>query len=368
MEYEYTDEKYAIKNNIHKQKKNLCINCGKNGHETKLCNEPITSYGIVNISIIEDVYETSMLKKEFSSSHDNLCKITSKKYPNIQCYISNNFKLYDDNFVYQLNSESIPFKTMEDIMKFSYYRNKITFMMVSRKYSLGFVEFIRGKYDVSDVSSIIRLFEQMYDEEIKLIKENNYDTLLYTFLNRNNETKEVVLNRIYEGRYSNEYCNARIKYKILADSDTNCDVPQKLQFYTQYIKPKWNSPEWGFPKGRRDKTSEENLTCACREFEEETGYSKNEYSILNKIEPIEEKLIGTNGVNYKHIYYMAINNKNMENKINTVFDTYEIGEVKWFTFEEALEKIRPYHYNKKNILTRIYIFLINYLIKNMCQY
>ena len=31
------------------------------------------------------------------------------------------------------------------------------------------------------------------------------------------------------------------------------------------------------------KKAEENLTCACREFEEETGYKKDEYTVLNKI-------------------------------------------------------------------------------------
>ena len=32
----------------------------------------------------------------------------------------------------------------------------------------------------------------------------------------------------------------------------------------------WNEPEWGFPKGRRN-FQEKDLTCALREFEEETG-------------------------------------------------------------------------------------------------
>ena len=122
--------------------------------------------------------------------------------------------------------------------------------MVSRRFSLGFIEFLRGKYDVYDVKSIINLFEQMYEEEINLIRKSKYDDLLYCFLNRNEEPKEVVLNRIYEGRYANEYCEAKIKFNLLRDLGD--DVQLDLDFYTKHIKPRWKNPEWGFPKGRRD--------------------------------------------------------------------------------------------------------------------
>jgi len=187
---------------------------------------------------------------------------------------------------------------------------------------------------------------------------------LYYFLNRHNESKEIVLNRIYEGRYSNEYCEAKTKFNMLSnpleDDDEN-NIPWNLNFYAKSIKPKWTMPEWGFPKGRRDKRSEENLSCACREFEEETGYKKNEYQILNKIEPIEEKLIGTNGIHYKHIYYLATNLSEKPIKISDC-DIYEIGDIKWFTYDDAMAHIRPYHTEKKKILTGIYLFVLNYLI------
>jgi 8-oxo-dGTP pyrophosphatase MutT (NUDIX family) len=240
--------------------------------------------------------------------------------------------------------------------------------MVSRQFSLGLIEFIRGKYDVSDAKTIINLFEQMYDHEIKYVGKNQYDDILYYFLNRNNESKEVVLNRIYEGKYSHEYCEAKIKFNMLLNpsDDENSDIPLDLYFYTKYIKPRWDKPEWGFPKGRRDKRTEENLSCACREFEEETGYKNNEYDVLNKIEPIEEKMVGTNGVSYKHIYYLAINSCD-RNTQQRAYDVYEIGDIKWFTYDEAMSHIRPYHIEKKKILTRIYLFILNYLIHNNCN-
>ena len=349
------------------RKKNACSNCGKNGHEFKYCSEPITSLGIINIKISDETNESLILKDKFSTKKDTYHKIASKKYRDVKCYISDNIKLYEDGQgIYKLDNETIPYDDDEQIQKFCYYKDKILFLMVSRRFSLGFIEFLRGKYDISDPKSIINLFEQMYEHEIKLIRKNIYDDILYSFLNRNNEPKEVVLNRIYEGKYSNEYCEAKIKFELLTNPslDENNSIPWDLNFYTKYIKPRWRKPEWGFPKGRRDKRTEENLNCACREFEEETGFKKNEYIVLNKIEPVEEKMIGTNGINYKHIYYLAMNEN--ENKPDSgAFDVFEIGDIKWFTYDEAMAHIRPYHIEKKKILTRIYLFILNYLIHNV---
>ncbi|BCS83180.1 putative diphosphoinositol polyphosphate phosphohydrolase [Cotonvirus japonicus] len=355
---------------INTRRKNTCSNCGRVGHEFRNCIEPITSYGIINIYINDENNESVIFKDKFCTKKETLFKISSRKYPDVNCFISdNNNKLSNDaDSIFRLDNETIPYYCRDDIHKFSYYKNKIYFMMVSRRFSLGFIEFIRGKYDVSDVKTIVNLFEQMYQEEIKYIRKNkhHYDNILYHFLNRNGESKDEVLNKIYEGKYSNEYCEAKFKFNMLLNpsDDDNSDIPLDLNFYTKYIKPRWRKPEWGFPKGRREKKSEENLVCACREFEEETGYKKSEYSVLNKIEPIEEKLIGTNGVNYKHIYYLAINNCDVNCNLSD-YDAYEIGDIKWFTYDEAISHIRPYHVEKKRILTKVYLFILNYLIHNI---
>lgn len=348
------------------RKKSICVNCGRPGHELKTCHDPITSYGIINIDILENTNEILVLKDKFSTSNSTYYEIVSDRYPQTTCYISDNIRINDDsNCVYKIDDDKIPYETEGHIQKFCYYKDRILFMMISRKFSLGFIDFIRGKYDVSDANTIINLFEQMYLDEIRYISRNNYDDILYYFLNRDNETKDAVLNRIYEGRYSNEYCEAKIKFNTLVNPTDADDVPLNLDFYTRHIKPRWKKPEWGFPKGRRDTRSEEDLTCACREFEEETGYKKNEYSVLNKIEPVEERLVGTNGSNYRHIYYLSTNECAKEHL--ETGDVYEIGDIKWFTYEEAIANIRPYHLDKKRILTRVYLFILNYLIHNNCD-
>ncbi|MEM3062071.1 MAG: NUDIX domain-containing protein [Nitrososphaerota archaeon] len=345
-------------------KKTFCSNCGKIGHEFKNCHEPITSFGIINIKFLESVNESLIFRKKFSTNKNIYYLVSSKKYEHIKCYISDGIKIIDNrNNIYKIDNENIPYDNEEHIRKFCYYKNKILFMMVSRKFSLGFIEFLRGKYDVSDAQTIISLFEQMYENEIEYIRENQYDDILYYFLNRHNEDKSVVLNRIYESRYSNEYCDAKVKFNLLLKPPKEGNICWDLKFYTNTVKPRWKGPEWGFPKGRRDKRSEENLACACREFEEETGYKKGEYIILNKIEPVEERLVGTNGVNYRHVYYLSIDNCRRLVDASE-YDSYEIGSIRWFTYDEAMSKIRPYHVEKKKILTKIYLFILNYLVHN----
>ena len=80
----------------------------------------------------------------------------------------------------------------------------------------------------------------------------------------------------------------------------------------------------------------------------ETGVDNNEYEIL-EITPIEEVFIGTNNLRYKHIYYIAQCNP----KCNLVFDdnnisqVIEISDIRWFSYKDALEIIRPYNKEKK---------------------
>lgn len=354
------------------RKKNICTNCGKPGHEFKMCKDHITSFGIVNIKIINDIDEKFIIGEKFSSKINDQHIITSRKYPNIRCSVSSNITV-DNNNCQEITGESISCEEIEkDNYKFWYYRNKIIFLMVSRKFSLGFIEFVRGRYDVSDTKTIIGLFEQMTINEINFIHKHDYDDILFYFLNRDEGEKEIVLNKIYEGKYSLEYCESKIKFNMLQNPQNypQNDIIWGLYFYTKNIKPRWTKPEWGFPKGRREKRVEENLECARREFEEETGYDKNEYIVLNKIEPIEEIMTGTDGVIYKHIYYLALdlincpieNNHINHTNLELNYDKYEIGDIMWFTYDDAMSHIRPYHFEKKRILTKIYLFMINSLM------
>jgi 8-oxo-dGTP pyrophosphatase MutT (NUDIX family) len=88
-----------------------------------------------------------------------------------------------------------------------------------------------------------------------------------------------------------------------------------------------------------------------REFEEETGYSRQSINILQNLIPFEEIFTGSNYKSYKHKYYVAIMEK-MNDLTNSYQDT-EVSKMEWKTFDQAMRSIRPYNLEKKEILTRV---------------
>jgi 8-oxo-dGTP pyrophosphatase MutT (NUDIX family) len=122
------------------------------------------------------------------------------------------------------------------------------------------------------------------------------------------------------------------------------------------IKTEYNSTEWEIPKGRKN-NNETNLNCAIREFKEETSLSSNDYNIISCLDPIHDIFIGTNNKNYRHVFYTAILNNNID--INNDFKNNEIDEVRWCKWSELNDLIRPYNSNKINILTSIFLFILN---------
>jgi 8-oxo-dGTP pyrophosphatase MutT (NUDIX family) len=123
------------------------------------------------------------------------------------------------------------------------------------------------------------------------------------------------------------------------------------------VKSKFEIPEWGFPKGRRN-YMEKDIDCAKREFIEESGLSEQEFLILYRIYPINEIFYGTNQVKYKHVYFLSTSCCERELKINeNKNQIQEIGDIGWFDFNEVLKLIRPYHIEKKQIVEDLIYFL-----------
>lgn len=306
-----------------------CKNCGKYGHLYKLCTEPITSFGIIYISIEE--CDNNVI--------DEMINRLSTKY-------NNEFMINYSNIKH---TDGVNYTEAQDIEIFSEYQNKVKFLMIQRKHSLGFLEFLRGRYNIENPETISYIFMQMTPEEITIINNQSFDTMwenTWKYNKFKNTTK-----------FNAEYVTSKEKYDNLVK-----EKEYNLDYYIKTIIPKFNSHEWGFPKGRRN-FNESNIECALREFKEETELDDNHILILNKIKPIEELLMGTDGITYKHIYYPAIAKTLTELTINPTNNSQfaEIGDIGWFTYMEAITMIRPYHINRKSILTKLYMYIINIL-------
>jgi len=295
-------------------KKLYCINCGKNGHLIKECIEPVFSYGIICMKL-DDTLNTP---PQF-----------------IEKFLVN--KLVD--------LEEFNFTNLKNLSKFDYYKNKIKFLLIQRKHSFSYVEFIRGKYDENNTEEVSELLNLMSKEEIKKILMYDLSFLWNDLWNKTSKHKN----------YQKEFEISQQKFNKLKENYNLIDLININELY--------DTPEWGFPKGRRDK-NEKNLDCAIREFEEETSIDESKYIILNRLNTIEESVTGTYKSIYKLVYYLALAYNDIELTLDNEHQKCEIGDMKWLTFEEIIPKIRPYFKEKITMITKIYFLIIN-LIENI---
>lgn len=292
----------------------MCTNCGKHAnHDYKSCSEPITSWGIIAVKIDDDNSNI------FNSMVQNMISNTSD--------IKNGINIESNS----------------DIEKIKNKFNKLKFLMISRKHSLGYVEFIRGRYKPKNIQGLIYMFKQMTNEEIQRIGSKSFEELWDEFWGDSKKNK-----------HGSEYTESKNNFDQLKNK---IGVELALNFYTSNITAKYEISEWGFPKGRKNK-GESDMDCAVREFCEETSLDKTDIQLNSKT--IVENLIGTNGIKYRHIYYLAEIKTTKD--IKTFFKNSknnEIGDINLFTYDEANSMIRDYHVEKKNIITNIFMEFLN---------
>ena len=215
-------------------------------------------------------------------------------------------------------------------------------LMIQRKDSLSYIEFLRGKYDIYDSKYLVKLFNGCSLEERDNIKNLSFDELwikLWFSLDPKKQTERMI----------KEYNTSKEKFNILKNNNLNelldnCDT-------------NYTTPEWEFPKGRRN-NRETNIKCATREFEEETDLTDKEYILLDNVAPLSEEYIGSNGVRYKHIYYIAFYKGERELKINTEkYEQYtEISDIAWLSFDDCFKILRNEQLTKKDVLKKLQKF------------
>ena len=158
-------------------------------------------------------------------------------------------------------------------------------------------------------------------------------------------------------QYKNEEKLSRIKFlKIKEGYAVNTNV-YNIDCIISKCTSMYIEPEWGFPKGRRN-YQEKDIICGLREFEEETGYIKNNLIIFNNILPLEEIYTGSNYKSYKHKYFLGYmpENKNPEKE----FQLNEVGKIEWVTIDKADVFIRDYNIEKKNVIYELIKILKTY--------
>jgi 8-oxo-dGTP pyrophosphatase MutT (NUDIX family) len=212
--------------------------------------------------------------------------------------------------------------------------------MIRRKDSLGFVEMIRGKYPLLNKEYILNILNEMTVFERQKIKELPFDELWKDLWSGN-----VGLQYRGEEKTSREKFEA-IKAGVTVGTDT-----YSLDSLMNEVTTDWSETEWGFPKGRRN-YQEKDIVCALREFEEETGFSKEKVRVVENLLPYDEIFTGSNYKSYKHRYYIAIMEHD-ESMKEVEYEKAEVSKVLWMTPEECMRRLRPYNKERITIIKEL---------------
>ena len=204
-------------------------------------------------------------------------------------------------------------------------------LMVRRKDSISYMEFLRGKYDILDSGYIHNLITNMTKDEQRRIVEIPFQQLWSLLWGNGRDIN------------SQECVEAKEKFEALDRA--------RLVYEHRSI---YDEAEWGFPKGRRMR-KETDMDCAVREFFEETNIPRDSYTLCRNLQ-FSETFKGTNGVMYKHIYFIGLLTDSkiidLEQKL-TPMQKREVSLVAWKTFDECRSLVRPYYTKRKEIFSEI---------------
>jgi len=283
---------------------NYCNNCGKNGHMYSNCSVPITSIGVIAF--------------RNSSEYEKIKEENKKGECECECKLE----------------------------------NKYEYLMIQRTDSFGYVEFIRGKYSLYNCQYIKNIIDEM-----TVYEKNNILTKPFSEL-------WSLLWGEYSGiQYRGEEQVSKNKFLQLKNGvKMSSGVKYNLETLISSSTTKWETAEWGFPKGRRNH-QEKDLDCGFREFEEETGYDKFSLKQIHNVIPFEEIFIGSNIKSYKNKYYLSYMSRDTIQK--NEYQKSEVKNMKWLSYKECMEIIRPYNVEKKKIITSVNNSLNKFVICDM---
>jgi 8-oxo-dGTP pyrophosphatase MutT (NUDIX family) len=238
------------------------------------------------------------------------------------------------------------------IIAFRLHDNRLEYLLIRRKDSLGFVDFLRGKYTLQNKEYLINLLNKMTISEKEFLLKAEFSELWNHLWGENvgiqYRSEEKLSQEKFDTLKSGVFINNQFMFNL------ESLIKESNENYYKYIEP-----EWGFPKGRRN-YQEKDLCCALREFEEETGYSKNDITIINNLFPIEEIFTSYNCKSYKHKYFLAFMESNIVPKNN--FQLSEIDKIEWVNVENISSKFRYNNYEKIKIINILLNILNNYKI------
>lgn len=215
------------------------------------------------------------------------------------------------------------------------------YLMIRRKDTFGYIDYMRGKYAINDHDYLKNMLNQMTLDEKHRLLTVDFNVLWFELWGKVNVSKQ----------YKSEEVNAHDKHQTLLKQRFPYSLSELIDESNKTHN--WSETEWGFPKGRRNH-KETDYECAMREFNEETGYDTHHLRNLQNVMPYEEIFTGTNFKSYKHKYFVMYMEWDTSEKPTSSVDKTEVSKIEWKTFESGMDSIRPYNVEKKNLFINVH--------------
>lgn len=280
----------------------FCTNCGEGGHTNKQCLQPITSFGTILFRVRNGNGSVAQAQALLQSDTD---------FTGLQA-------------------------------------SQIEYLLIQRRDSLGYIDIMRGKYKPTDTDYITTQVRGMTTAEQRRLATEPFDTLW-----------ESLWGPPMEGTnsYKHEKEQSRAKLEALRAGNGCVSLAEILTT----VGGGWETPEWGFPKGRRD-AHETEYACALREMQEETSLTERDVIPIRNLEAIREVFFGSNHIQYCHKYFIMFVPDSKPIKMDPTNEHMrrEVGDIRWCSLEQALTLIRPENVEKRGVLLRVSGLLRNY--------
>jgi 8-oxo-dGTP pyrophosphatase MutT (NUDIX family) len=234
------------------------------------------------------------------------------------------------------------------------------YLMIRRKDTLGYIDFMRGKYSIYNRPYIINMLKQMTLQEKEQMRSGDFGLLWQSVWGKPLPAAAAVAPSP-PVQYRSEELTSRDKYNVLfkgvvckfeSASSSSSSYTLNHLIDESMSAEQWTEPEWGFPKGRRN-PQEKDYDCALREFAEETGISTHHLHNIQNLIPYEEIFTGSNYKSYKHKYYVMFLDEAQHDISLANFEKSEVSLMEWKTLSQAVQCIRPYNLEKLRLLRNV---------------
>ena len=204
------------------------------------------------------------------------------------------------------------------------------YLVIQRKDTIPFVEFVRGKYKPDNIPYVRGLISNMTHEERSRLSTQSFSSLWADFW----------------GPWRRDpHCNCENMYQIAHNTFNRLSAAcgqEGIAGLVASVDKAADEQEWSFPKGRKMQ-SESDQACALREFEEETGYVPSHVHVYD-VPPYEEIFEGGNGVLYRHVYYLGrlVDMRESPGLLppQGSMRARETRQMRWMRFGEVCEKFK----------------------------